>query len=351
MKSRRKIHRRKRRCLSMGVNALVPHNLEDSKPMSDSENCHEIDVYILSLETTVLRIRFPSRSMNIHISDFLCLREGALLNDIIIDFYINHIAAHLLPDDSVLKLHLFPALFWCHMKESQAKTLALCSKSDLNGGSNIDGKDKSLSENDRICQLEYWLDEENIFDADFLILPINHKQHWSLVVVCSPFLSLSCNLPDQNGQDLPLKPVVIIFDSQQPVEVSLKSLIITELDRFFELAFTKQSSNYSGYCFKNGSFKCIMPKNLPQQKNNVDCGVYILEYARRFLLSPPSIECLQSGDFDFSLLYPDFDVSGKRCEIQRTVLSLCSDYDIWRNLLNTVDVPFKYENHVVRIER
>ncbi|VDD96573.1 unnamed protein product [Enterobius vermicularis] len=280
------------------------------QPTSDSECDHEIDVYILSLETILLKIRFPSRSMCIRISDFLCLREGALLNDVIIDFYINHIAAHLLPDDSV-------------DQTSQKKY-------------------PDFHYDDR-SQVDYWLEQEDVFDADFLVLPINHNQHWSLVVVCSPMLSIK-NSYESNTHDSSLSPLLIIFDSQQPVDASLKSNILSTMQQFLELAFARRSSTLSGGRFRSDCFKCVIPKNLPQQKNNVDCGIYILEYARRFLLSPPPIDCLQSEVFDFLSFYPDFDVSDKRCEIQHTVLSLCSDYEIWRNLLNTVDVPFEYRS-------
>lgn len=40
--------------------------------------------------------------------------------------------------------------------------------------------------------------------------------------------------------------------------------------------------------FSTMQIKTVIPKNLPQQENDVDCGLYILEYAQQFLLNPPT---------------------------------------------------------------
>lgn len=55
--------------------------------------------YLLASSTEMLRIRFPFQSLSLRLSDFLCLQEGDYLNDTIIDFYLNHIVEHLLPDE------------------------------------------------------------------------------------------------------------------------------------------------------------------------------------------------------------------------------------------------------------
>lgn len=58
----------------------------------------DVEVQVWDGEEEVLRIRFPLLQMRIRVADFVSLAQGALLTDAIIDFYLNHIVAHMLPD-------------------------------------------------------------------------------------------------------------------------------------------------------------------------------------------------------------------------------------------------------------
>uniref|UniRef100_A0A914ZRI1 Ubiquitin-like protease family profile domain-containing protein n=2 Tax=Parascaris univalens TaxID=6257 RepID=A0A914ZRI1_PARUN len=65
---------------------------------SESVKQSDVEVQIWDGEEEVLRIRFPLLQMRIRVVDFVSLAQGALLTDSIIDFYLNHIVAHMLPD-------------------------------------------------------------------------------------------------------------------------------------------------------------------------------------------------------------------------------------------------------------
>ncbi|VDO67591.1 unnamed protein product, partial [Onchocerca flexuosa] len=80
------------------------------------------------------------------------------------------------------------------------------------------------------------------------------------------------------------EPLIIIFDSQQSIELPCTEDIVNTLKTFLTRA-SELSARKENLLTKQ--IKTVIPKNLPQQENDVDCGLYILEYAQRFLLQPP----------------------------------------------------------------
>ncbi|VIO93337.1 Ulp1 protease family, C-terminal catalytic domain containing protein [Brugia malayi] len=223
--------------------------------LSDDEN-ETKEVLEVDIRTEIIRVRFPSLSLHISIADLLCLAEGELLNGTIIDFYLNHIRCHLI-QDSNLRMHIFPSLFWGNLKSWFRNLNTGVDRFAVTGIGSTD----EVSNPSRI---QYWLEDEDIFDADFLVIPVNEYNH------CARKENL----------------------------------------------LTKQ-------------IKTVIPKNLPQQENDVDCGLYILEYAQRFLLQPPIKDLTLYGDFDFASHYPDFNITSKRRSIRNALSALCADSSKW----------------------
>uniref|UniRef100_A0A1I8EQ58 Ulp1 protease n=2 Tax=Wuchereria bancrofti TaxID=6293 RepID=A0A1I8EQ58_WUCBA len=277
--------------------------------LSDDEK-ETKEVLEVDIRTEIIRVRFPSLSLHISIADLLCLAEGELLNGTIIDFYLNHIRCHLI-QDSNLRMHIFPSLFWGNLK-SWFRNL------------NIGGVDGfavtgigSTDEVSNPSRIQYWLEDEDIFDADFLVIPVNEYNHWSLTII-----SMSCLTKQLSISEL----LIIIFDSQQSVELSCTEDIVNTL-RTFLLRASELSARKENLLTKQ--IKAVIPKNLPQQENDVDCGLYILEYAQRFLLQPPIKDLILYGDFDFSSHYPDFNITSKRRSIRNALSTLCADSSKW----------------------
>ena len=50
----------------------------------------------------------------------------------------------------------------------------------------------------------------NIFDKDYVFIPINEKNHWYLAVLCFPGLEDS-----SIKSNLQIKPIILIFDSMK----------------------------------------------------------------------------------------------------------------------------------------
>ena len=91
------------------------------------------------------------------------LEEGVFFNDNLIDFYTRYMRKEVWSDEVKSKIHVFS----CHFYEK------LIEKSE-----HFDSKTKINYENVRT-----WTKDFNIFQKDYVIIPINGCTHWSLVIV------------------------------------------------------------------------------------------------------------------------------------------------------------------------
>ncbi|CAB3404501.1 unnamed protein product [Caenorhabditis bovis] len=251
----------------------------------------------------MLRIRFPFQSISIRISDFCCLQEKDLLNDTMIDFYLNHIVEHVLPDNAGRKVTVLPSVFWHNLSLRQHA---------------IDSEEENVLTEEQKLDLKFsdlhdFVEDFDLQDFDYIVVPVNEWEHWSLAVICHPFTP--------NAR-------TVIFDSQLTADLNNLQNIASLIESFMKYSWLRRTGTPMPY-----PLQCVIPSNMPQQTNNFDCGVFIVEFARCFLMSPPK----DLDMFDFSREYNDFSVAGKRAEMQRAVLSLCSNRAQWRPLVELLN--------------
>lgn len=292
----------------------------------------DVEVQVWDGEEEVLRIRFPLLQMRIRVADFVSLAQGALLTDAIIDFYLNHIVAHMLPDHITSQIHVLPSMLWHRLTTSTNPFEEI----------NVRNSD-SIRPFSKECRtyVNFWFEQVDIFDADFLVIPVIERQHWMLAIVCSPSLSIKKSVGNDNRSSTG-SPLIIVFDSQQDRDSKIiENVIVNTIRQLLGYVFNRRIKRSEEEVFQAEMLKCVIPSNLPQQENNVDCGIFILEYARCFLLNQPSVECLSDGTFDFAVTYPQFRVKNRRNEIQKAILSLCVNAQMWRSLVETVEVDPK----------
>lgn len=267
--------------------------------------------YLLASSTEMLRIRFPFQSLSLRLSDFLCLQEGDYLNDTIIDFYLNHIVEHVLPDEPDRRVTVLPSVFWHNLSLRQS-----CLPDD------VERMTERQKDHARFEDILEFVTDFELIDVDYVVIPVNEWEHWSLIIICHPFTVHSR---------------IICFDSQlaaDPNDLQSAAQLVAD---FFKYAHAARGDS-SIPCSSLGTPVIVpfVPSNLQQQENHYDCGLYVLEYARRFLLSPPN---KVEGSFDFITEYPDFSVDQKRAEIQRVILSLCANRTLWEKLIQMLEIP------------
>uniref|UniRef100_A0A8C7BHE5 SUMO specific peptidase 7 n=1 Tax=Neovison vison TaxID=452646 RepID=A0A8C7BHE5_NEOVI len=183
--------------------------------------------------------------------DLECLEEGEFLNDVIIDFYLK-------------------------MAQRRHK------------------------------RVRTWTRHINIFNKDYIFVPVNESSHWYLAVICFPWLeeaiyedfpqTLSEHSQVQQSQhdnkttstetnpSVPKKmckrPCILILDSLKAASIQNT---VQNLREYLEVEWEVKRKTHREFSKTNMVDLC--PK-VPKQDNSSDCGVYLLQYVESFFKDP-----------------------------------------------------------------
>uniref|UniRef100_A0A914CR48 Ubiquitin-like protease family profile domain-containing protein n=1 Tax=Acrobeloides nanus TaxID=290746 RepID=A0A914CR48_9BILA len=163
--------------------------------------------------------------------------------------------------------------------------------------------------------LKTWTKHVNIFEKDYLVIPINEDIHWYLAIIVNP----SAGIQQLNSNENSRNSYIIIFDSL--LEPERHKFIDETLGEYLRLEYMdkKETKNLPGVSFKRTCLKKILPKEIPQQKNEIDCGLFLLHYAELFLTNPPNLIEPTSSYKDW---HPEFEIKQKRQAIQYLIRKL-----------------------------
>lgn len=141
--------------------------------------------------------------LSINTEDYVCLGVDQFLNDKIIDFYLKYLWENLSTEQQE-KVHVFSTFFYKRLTTKPTKAARWVKLSCLFGhlGYKLINKiffyrkshpyesDASLSAAEkRHCRVKNWTKRINLFEKDFIIVPINKNAHWFLAIICYPGLS------------------------------------------------------------------------------------------------------------------------------------------------------------------
>ena len=155
--------------------------------------------------------------------DISTLRESVWLNDEVVNFYFNLIKSRSESDGNLPKVHVFNTFFYPKiMKTGHAG-------------------------------VKRWTRKVDIFAVDIILIPVHLGMHWCLAVV------------DFKNKE------IVYYDSLKGKNPSCiqglrKYLADESLDK------KKKAFDFAGW-------KDIMPKDIPEQMNGCDCGVFMSKYA------------------------------------------------------------------------
>ncbi|KAL7292178.1 hypothetical protein TKK_0014133 [Trichogramma kaykai] len=209
-----------------------------------------------------------SGSFVIRVSDYKCLDDGAYLNDVMIDFYLKYFVDKLLSAENRRRTHVFSSFFYQNIAPSPNENPGLA---------NSKGRHTKVSK---------WTKHVNIFEKDFIIIPINLNQHWFVAIVCFPRLALntesqipiSNRAAGQSGGVLEL-PCILIFDSMPMDRGDVFTPILNYLTHEYEAKI------YKTFRFSTNNMG-VDTVVVPVQKNSWNCGLFLLEYVERFFTHP-----------------------------------------------------------------
>ncbi|XP_024401364.1 uncharacterized protein [Physcomitrium patens] len=214
------------------------------------------------------RVAYPSRTdsdaVEILPEDIDRLNPMEFLNDTIIDFYIKYIQRdEFLSPEERQRFHFFNSFFYKKLSE-------VVSLQKKKGGADF-------------SKLRKWTRGTNIFEKDYLFVPIHDKLHWSLAIICHPGWDKGT---DSERCIIHLDSMSLGHDSQRVFRL-LKSYLVAEWKHSVEAG-----ENEADECIhtvqklKADDIPCKKVP-VPLQENESDCGLFLLHYIQKFAECAP----------------------------------------------------------------
>ncbi|XP_023286451.1 uncharacterized protein LOC111673043 isoform X1 [Seriola lalandi dorsalis] len=123
-------------------------------------------------------IQFPppplKGGITVTMEDLQCLDSGQFLNDVIIDFYLKYLLQNVSAAVAE-RSHVFSSFFYKQLTR----------RDNASEG----GTSDSCQRQRRHQRVKTWTRHVDIFQKDFLFVPVNQEAHWYLVVICFPGLN------------------------------------------------------------------------------------------------------------------------------------------------------------------
>ncbi|XP_022725960.1 probable ubiquitin-like-specific protease 2A [Durio zibethinus] len=255
--------------------------------------------------------------------DVELLRPGTFINDTIIDFYIKYLKNNIQPEEQH-RFYFFNSFFFCKL-------------ADL---------DKGLSS---ACQaraafqrVHKWTRKVDIFEKDYIFVPVNYSLHWSLIVICHP--GEVANFKDDASEKLLKVPCILHMDSIRGSHRGLKNLFQSYLSEEWKQR-NREAADDVASKFLDLPF---VPLELPQQENSFDCGIFLLHYVELFLLQAPTNFCpfkiTRSSNFLNMNWFPPAEASLKRSHIKKLIYEILEEQS---HSSTSADCIYKYSSSLL----
>ncbi|KAL7245537.1 hypothetical protein ACSBR2_000799 [Camellia fascicularis] len=267
------------------------------------------------------------------------LQPDTFVNDTIIDFYIKYLKNEMQPEERQ-RFHFFNSFFF-------RKLIDL----DKDPSSAFEGRAA-------FQRVRKWTRKVNLFEKDYVFIPVNFNYHWSLIIICHP--GEISKFQDVDMEKSLKVPCILHMDSIKGTHTGLKDLVQSYLWEEWKERQKEASEDFSSKFF-NLRF---VPLELPQQQNSFDCGLFLLHYVERFLGDAPlnfsPFKITKFSNFLNMDWFPPAEPSLKRVHIQRLICEIlerenppaacrgepcASDYPESKNEIEA-GVDFTSERHI-----
>ncbi|KAJ1817214.1 hypothetical protein LPJ60_004948, partial [Coemansia sp. RSA 2675] len=181
---------------NVGSMAEPPSSLEEDNNSGSDGDDFVVQHRKVGIDVYSLKFEYPpdgGKSIYVGGSDISRLRSGEFLNDTIIEFYMRYISENLRTADAKLyeRCFFFNTFFF---KKLSQRSRAITTDDDEDPMGVV------------YNQLKKWTASVDLFDKDYIFVPINENIHWYLAVITNPRAMLSTNpeasATDPNGNDI-----------------------------------------------------------------------------------------------------------------------------------------------------
>ncbi|NWU53016.1 SENP6 protease, partial [Dromas ardeola] len=150
-------------------NKQLPY-FDDDEEIGESHT-----VFIGPIEKLIVYPPPPAKGgISVTNEDLHCLNEGEFLNDVIIDFYLKYLVLEKLKKEDADRIHVFSSFFYKRLNQRERRS--------IHETSNLSIQQK------RHGRVKTWTRHVDIFEKDFIFVPLNEAAHWFLAVICFPGL-------------------------------------------------------------------------------------------------------------------------------------------------------------------
>lgn len=179
--------------------------------MVKDESCEDIRQILIYPQGT--------GGISINTEDYMCLAIDQYLNDIIIDFYLKYLLSELLNDEERNRTHVFSTFFYKRLTTM------------TNNRRGSDKDPKMTASQKRHARVKNWTKGVNLFEKDFIVIPINEQSHWFLAIICFPSLKGPETFDGGEPVKQPLRPAHK-KSTKSSVSLQIGSTTITPVAKF-----------------------------------------------------------------------------------------------------------------------
>lgn len=210
------------------------------------------------------KISYPSRddpaSVEIAYKDMDCLAPEAFLTSPIMNFYIRYIRLQASPaNKATCDYHFFNTFFYKKLEQAIS----------------YKGSDKESF----FVKFRRWWKGVNIFEKAYILIPIHDDLHWSLVIICFP------DKKDESG------PIILHLDS---LGFHRSSTVFSNIKSYLKEEWRYMNQEVpTDFPIPDRIWKHLDRRiedkiiAVPQQKNDYDCGLFVLFFMERFIQEAP----------------------------------------------------------------
>ncbi|KAK2376154.1 putative ubiquitin-specific protease 2B [Trifolium repens] len=231
------------------------------------------------------------------------LQPDTYINDTIIDFYILYLK-NKIQEQEKARFHFFNSFFFRKLAGMDKNAPYAC-----------DGKSAFQS-------VRKWTRKVNLFEKDYIFIPVNFNHHWSLIVICHP--GEVVNINDTEPEKSLRLPCILHMDSIKGYHSGLKDLVQSYLcvewkERKKDTCGEDLSSRFLNMRF--------LAAEVPQQENTYDCGLFLLHNLELFLAEAPlNFNPLRITNFLNLNWFPPAEAYLKRTFIRRLIFELVENH-------------------------
>lgn len=205
-----------------------------------------------------------------------------------------------------------------------------------------------------------WTRKVNLFEKDFIVLPINENLHWYLAIICHPSKMLTDLVEETEQEDtdnvdintndsVPIVDLdaeddrtrIFIFDSLGLTSRGKSTTVINRLRTYLQL----EAQDKLGRPTSKSSCTGQVIK-VPQQENYTDCGCFLLQFVDEFFKAVNKsrqpgrfVDKIIEANYDLSVWFPPHLAQDRRNVMKDRIQNLAADYAARQKLKQASEQP------------